>query len=572
MSEKLQVLHPLVLPSEVVSQLNFDALKGCRVLFINMPLRESAKPNTPPQGPGLMASRLRQYGAVPTIVDLNAYRIQDEIATAKGLPNGRHMTEGEVRGILELHLGKHGEPDIIAFSGMITTLRWQENVAKICRSLAKEAFMVSGGGLATEVKLPLLRWIPELDAVAHSEGDDIILLLAHQVLRAKRSSGPEWRSAMRGSPSYQGELNGKPVFMFAGDRPTNLDDLPFAAWDLLHEDVLGNKILERYISVPVWGLAANNSSATPFTMKRSLTTVSSRGCPYACSFCYRGAQGERNYGMRSAMNLRKEVEWLVSQYEVDFVGFPDDNFAVDKRRIAKLPEAFQGLGIRWGTHTRLDEADVRLEPMAESGCVYIGFGAESASARVLEAMRKGGFILRPRGATENKLVRINGYDLPETMVNGIRKCREVGIHSNCTWIMAYPGETLEDLKTSVAFIQWQVEEVTHGIPTGTPEYANALASINTRMFVATAYPGTEMFRHPKVKHLLGEHFGISFDEHGEPVPDEALREYILKLDDATMILNGTDGQPINFGAMPMDQFIEAQEYTQTGQTRKILDM
>lgn len=573
MSASLSVVedHPRAHPSEGVARLGLSSLKGCRVLFVNMPLRESARPNTPPQGPGLMAARLRQYGAEPSIVDLNAYRIVDHDSLSRRLPNGRHLTLDEAKDLIERHIDMHGEPDIIALSGMITTLRWQEIVAKMVRGIVPDAFLVSGGGLATELKIPLLQWIPELDAIAHSEGDDVILLMASEVIKAKRNTGRGWRSSME-SRYYRGEINGRRVFMYEGDRPKDLNVLPFAAWDLLERDVLGNKVLEWYIGTPVWGMAANNSSATPFTMKRSLTTVSSRGCPYACSFCYRGGQGERNYGMRSVENLRAEAEWLVREYGVDFIGFPDDNFAVDKRRCARLPEVFKGLNLRWGTHTRLDEADERFEPMAESGCIYIGFGAESASARVLKEMNKAGFILRPRGAKEDQLVRVNGFDFPVTMVNGYKKCREVGMHGNCTWIMAYPGEHLEDLKTSVAFIMWQLEEVTRGLTPGTPEYATAVASVNQRMFTATAYPGTAMFKHPRVQQLLGEHFGITFDKFGEPVPDEALRSYILELDDATKVLHGVDGNPINYGDMPMEQFLEARDYVDSGQIEKILDM
>jgi radical SAM superfamily enzyme YgiQ (UPF0313 family) len=573
MSRALKVIasQKKIHPSDAVKELSFDALKGTKVLFINMPLRELALPNVPPQGPGLLSARLRLYGADPTIVDLNAYRIKDAAAEKRGLTNGRHLTLEEATKLLELHVGAHGEPDIIAFSGMITTLRWQENLAKICRRIVPDAFLVSGGGLATELKLPLLDWIPELDAIAHSEGDDIILLMAHSVKTARRNAGSNWRNAMVGDLYYQGERLGRPVFMYEGDRVHDLDALPLPAWDLLHEDVFGNPILEWYLTTPVWGLAANNSSAAPFTMQRSLTTVSSRGCPYACSFCYRGAQGERKYRMRSAENLRKEAEWLVKTYGVDFIGFPDDNFAVDKRRCAELPQAFEDLNIRWGTHTRLDEADERFEPMAESGCIYIGFGAESASASVLEAMEKGGFILRPRGARENQLTRINGFDFPVTMVDGYKKTREVGMHGNCTWIMAYPGETLEDLKTSVAFIEWQREEATRGLLPGTAEHEVAAASVNRRMFVATAYPGTAMFNHPKVQMLLGEHFAITYVD-GEPIANKSLRDYFLELDDATKVLHGTDGKPINFGNMPEEEFLEAREYVEKGQTEKILDM
>lgn len=558
-------------PSDIVAEMTFGDLKGLRILFINMPLRESAKPNTPPQGPGLLAARTRQYGAEVSLVDLNAYRIPDEAARLNGLANGHHLTYAETENLLSRHINKHGEPHIIALSGMITTLRWQEQVVVICRRLCPDAFIVSGGGLGTEIKEGLFNWLPDLDAVVHSEGDDVMLVLSRDVLRGRRSG-----YRMKNLPQCLGPMGDSKRlrFLYGGDRPRDLDILPFAAWDLLHEDVDGNPVLEWYIETPVWGLAANNSSATPFTMKRSLTTVSSRGCPYACAFCYRGSQGERNYGMRSPDNLVAEAQWLKATYGIDFLGFPDDNFAVDIRRIRNLSTAFGSLGgLRWGTHTRLDEAaDERAELMAKSGCVYIGFGAESASARVLERMNKGGFILRPRGAKSNVLRRIGDFDFPETMVRGIENCRQVGIHANCTWIMAYPSETLEDLKVSVAFILWQEGLMTQGLTPGSSAYENARAAVNRKMFVATAYPGTEMFKDPACRQLLTDNFGISFLPNGEPVADEALREYVLELDDATKVMHGQDGRPLNFGAMPEAEFLEARHYVETGQIERILDM
>ena len=374
------------------------------------------------------------------------------------------------------------------------------------------------------------------------------------------------RNTLEKSPYRIGELNGRERYIFGGERPRNIDHLPFAAWDLLEEDVYGNNLLDWYINVPVWGDSANNSSATPFKMKRSLTTVSSRGCPYACAFCYRGAQGERNYRMRSAKSLRGEVEWLLKTYDLDFVGFPDDNFAVDKRRINLLPEAFQGLIFRWGTHTRLDEADERLENMAAAGCVYIGFGAESAAVRTLTRMQKGGFILR-RGLTD-----VNGFKFPVTMYEGIKKCKEVGIHANCTWIMGYPGETLDDLKTSVGFIMWQ-EELNAGSPSielSKSKYSRQ--SVNRNMFTATAYPGTEMFKEPIVQERLATCFGMDFDPIGQPIINDKYRNYIYELDDATKVLRDENENLLYFGAMNLDKFVEARAYVDNGQIEKILQM
>ena len=79
-------------PSDRVAELDFNGLAHVRVVIINLPLRESARPNVPPQGPGLMAARLRQYGADVSLIDLNGYRITDKISLDQGNQYGRHLT------------------------------------------------------------------------------------------------------------------------------------------------------------------------------------------------------------------------------------------------------------------------------------------------------------------------------------------------------------------------------------------------------------------------------------------------------------------------------------------------
>ena len=155
-----------ILPKEIA---------GAKIIFINMPLRESAQPTTTPEGPLLMATNLIQnYGIDASIIDLNAYRL-----------NGRYLSHDKVFQFLKDHIS-HGEPDVVAFSGIITTLRWQETVAKMIRKIIPDVFLVSGNGLATELKLGLFNYIPELDAVAHSEGDDVILKIVYDAKLIKK--------------------------------------------------------------------------------------------------------------------------------------------------------------------------------------------------------------------------------------------------------------------------------------------------------------------------------------------------------------------------------------------------
>lgn len=559
-------------PTTITGEIRHQDIEGTKIVFINMPLRESAQPTTTPEGPLLLATNLiRNYGVDVSIIDLNVYR-----------PGGRYMDNKEVFQLIKDHLKFYGEPHVIAFSGMITTLRWQEIIAKMVRKIMPEVFLVSGNGLATELKLGLFNYIPELDAVAHSEGDDVILKIMYDAKIIKEYGIQNAITSGKLAPYYLGEIMEKHRFMYAGSRPRNLDRLPFVDLELIKHDVYGRPILQKYLDTPVWGIGANNSSSTPFSMKQSTTSVSSRGCPYGCKYCYRGAQGEREWGVRSAEHVTQEIIRNMERYNIDFHGFPDDNFAVTVPRIKNLIPLLKPLGIRWGTHTRLDEGaglipkpgsggkeyifenPLRVKLMAESGCVYIGFGPESANAKVLEALGKGGFTLRAGFVP----ISVNGqtYQFPKAMVYGIKHALEAGIHSNCTWIMGSPTETLTDLKETVAFIKWQEEFYS--------QYNIPSTAVNKKMFTLTWYPGTEMIRHPKVHYELSRVFGIKFDPLTyQPICDENFHNYCLELDDATKILHDPKtGEPLNFGEMPTDQFLQVREYIDTDQIFKILDM
>ncbi len=575
-------------PGDVIENIRKSDIKGAKVTIINMPIREQAKPGNPPMGPALLAARLRLYDVQVNIVDLNAYRIEDEVAKLRNLPNGRMLTFEETERLLEKVFNKFGDQDLIAFSGLITTLRWQKEVAKSVRKYQPEALLVSGGGLATEFRGILFNWIPELDAIAHSEGDDIIVKIAFDAKTIREMGFKDAILSGKLAPYCFGVEKGRPRFYYDGGRPNDLNTLPFPAWDLLESDINDVPVLDNYIRTPVWGDSSNNSSATPFSMDRSLSLISSRGCPFNCRFCFRGAQGERNYGIRSAQNVIDEMTLNTNRYDLDFIGIIDDNFMVSPKRIEELSEKIQPLlsekKIRWGTHGRLDEAaklkssqskkrtgltpnsTCLAEKMAEAGCVYIGFGAESASSYVLDKMGKGGFILK------NGEVKINGFKFPVSMVEGIKRTMNAGIHANCTWIMGYPGESLEDLKTSIAFIKWQEELYTQDLFKGTVEYDAAINSVNKQMFVATAYPGTEMFINPVVRERLSKTFGINFNKvTGEAIPDEYLYNYVKELDDATKVLVGKAGV-LYYGDMDIDQFMQAKEYVESRNLFKILEM
>ena len=72
-------------------------------------------------------------------------------------------------------------------------------------------------------------------------------------------------------PEKTKKLNGKTYAIYGGGRPKNLDALPFPDWDVLSKDPNNKDILENYINTPIWGKDAKNSSATSFSMERSIS-------------------------------------------------------------------------------------------------------------------------------------------------------------------------------------------------------------------------------------------------------------------------------------------------------------
>ena len=573
-----QVLLVPLHPADVVKDIRRKEIERATVVIINMPLRESARPNTTPEGPLLLATNLREtWGVNASVIDLNAYRIQDDTARARGLPWGRHLTEQEAHELISRHFDREGNPLLIGLSGKITTLAWQERIAKIVRRLTPETFLVSGGGLATELHGQLFSYIPELDGVAHSEGDDIIVKIVFDAVTIKKNGFVRACAEGKLRPYHIGAINGRERFVYAGNRPRNLDILPSADLELLREDALGNPVLDWYLKVPAWSMASNNSSAAPWNdedVVPKTTSVSSRGCPFACNYCFRKTQGERQWGVRSGYHVMRELERNIDRYGIKFHGFPDDNFAVNLARIEELRNI-----VPWGTHTRLDEVaglnDTTrgtAEVMARAGCVYIGFGPESASPRVLETIGKGGHTLT--NGFEEVVIHGARHQFPRSMIAGIMNAARVGIHGNCTWIMGSPSETLDDLKESVRFMAWQREF--YG------EFGIRPESVNTRMFTMTWYPGVTLINQSKVRAELTRTFGLTFQEtdpqnrkkggvEWEPVADAHFYAYLLSLDDATKVLVNK-GEPLNFSNLPTDTFLKARELVDTGHTFEILDM
>ena len=185
--------------------------------------------------------------------------------------------------------------------------------------------------------------------------------------------------------------------------------------------------------------------------------LSSRGCPAACTFCSNNVTGRR-FRYRSPAAIANEVREL--RKHTDFIAFSffDDSFAVGRRRINELCDALVGLGVSWTctAHPAHLDPDI-LGQMKRAGCAGVDIGMESGDPAML--LRIG------KGVTVERVLDVLGW------------AKDLGLHCMLNLMFGWPDETLDELKTTVDFI----------------ERAAPLAAAFNARGVLVPYPGTEIY-------------------------------------------------------------------------------
>jgi radical SAM superfamily enzyme YgiQ (UPF0313 family) len=174
---------------------------------------------------------------------------------------------------------------------------------------------------------------------------------------------------------------------------------------------------------------------TPASYKRLPLGVimTSRGCPYQCTFCDRAVFGNV-YRQRSADNVLGEVEEVVAKYGAREIRFFDDCFTLDKERTYKICEGVKKRKLKfpWTCLTTVNSVTKDLlKEMKSAGCWQVLFGLESADEGMLEHLRKGATL--------------------EQNINAVRWAKEAGLSVRADFIVGTPGETKESLNRTLRF-------------------------------------------------------------------------------------------------------------------------
>lgn len=196
------------------------------------------------------------------------------------------------------------------------------------------------------------------------------------------------------------------------------------------------KVLDREVPLPaldLFPLYAYHSSAQ-LRGHKTLHLVTSRGCPYPCSFCNSNKTFGPTWRGFSAERIIQEVRLMVEDYGVDVIQFFDDVFTYDRQRTLDFCRMLraEGIELAWSCFTRCDLIDPELlAEMKRAGCYQIFIGLESAVPRLLAMIKKG--------------------TSPEKLKNGFRMVMDAGIEIFASIILGLPTETEDDAKRTLEF-------------------------------------------------------------------------------------------------------------------------
>jgi len=339
----------------------------------------------PPHGIMMLAAVLERAGHQASIVDL----------FARPLP-----ADEAVSAILST------EPDAVGFSTTTAGFLDGYRVAERLKSLRPGLKIIFGGPHPTSLWKSLLPTFPALDMLVVGEGEETILELLE--------AGLEPSTDIKGV-AFRGP-GGEPLFGGARERMHDLDSLPYLAY----EKLIG---FPKSYPMPIF-----NYPRSPAT-----TFITSRGCPYTCSYCDRSVFGS-SFRYHSAEYLVDHLAFLQARHGIRHVGIYDDNFTLNKNRAAAFAELLlqRGLGISFnciGRSNHLDQELLRL--LKRAGCWMINLGVESGDQELISQHRQRAELDR--------------------VVEAVRMVRAAGIRAKGLFMMGIPGETEQSIERTIDF-------------------------------------------------------------------------------------------------------------------------
>ncbi|MFQ5891179.1 MAG: B12-binding domain-containing radical SAM protein [Candidatus Methanofastidiosia archaeon] len=295
---------------------------------------------SPPLGLSYLAAMLEQHDIPVELIDCNGMGV-----TWKDLPERIKKTS----------------PDLVGTGAMTPLYGRAVKMVKLVKEIDPDITTVVGGSHATFTFKDTLREVPEIDIVVRGEGEETIV----EIVRCLEKDSD--LKDVKGI-AYRRDKN---IIITERRPPVDVNSLPLPAYHLLPMEKYRFEFLEEFS-----------------------TLLTSRGCPFSCTFCSEWDFWGRPWRPRNPESVGEEMELVNRKYKRKSVWFGDDCFNVDYNHIKGICEQIQerDLDVQWFYQGRADflikHKDL-LPLMRKTGNIMTQIGIEASTDEELNRMDKG---------------------------------------------------------------------------------------------------------------------------------------------------------------------------------------
>jgi anaerobic magnesium-protoporphyrin IX monomethyl ester cyclase len=352
------------------------------------------------------------------------------------------------------------EPSLIVIDTSTPSIQSDLRIASMLAASLNEATVLLVGTHASALPEACLEIAGNIDGVAVSEYDHTLVDVARCL---------ENGSGLAGVRGLVLAIDGEIVRTGTREPIADLDSLPFLA-----------DVYRRHLDPGNYFFAAARYP--------SVMTITSRGCPYRCSFClWPQVLHKGGYRCRSADNIAEEFGLFAEYFPgIQEIVVEDDTFSADSRRVEEVSDALilNGNRIPWTANTRANLTLEAMRKMKAAGCRLIIVGYESGSQEILDGVNKGTTVVQN--------------------LEFAARARKAGLLVHGCFMAGNPGETVETLDMTIRM-------------------AEKLRPDTAQFFPIMAYPGTRIYDE------FTEGGMLRTEDYSRWVTDEGLHNCVVDL-------------------------------------------
>ncbi len=357
-----------------------------------------------PLGPLSMSAYLKKHLDVDVkLIDFNA-----EVNALEEMP---FRDFGELCQHFFLEIRDY-EPDFVGISSLFSpSFSNFMDCGKFAKATWPNSLVLGGGNIPTNSYDYIYKDLgcDFFDGLCFGEGEKPMLGLL-------QSSDPSAYLETSETWITRSNVLGQKLLMPKHDFIEDLDEIPFFDYDLC--DFKKHEV--------------NQVVASYHNLEKTLGfhIMTSRGCPFQCTFCASHKTHGRKMRYHSLDRVQEDFTRLVNSYAAETVIFQDDHLMADSDRVYAILDIVKSLGLHsvYQNGLTLYALDRKmLEAFYNAGVRHLVLPVESGSEKVLHKQMK-----KPLKMKISERVAAD--------------CRDLGIYTNTNILIGMPGETKEDLE------------------------------------------------------------------------------------------------------------------------------